>query len=239
MPEKNSFTKNKRVLLITTDDEKIDKVKEILTPEGINVFPYRKIETVKKLLDIDPNFALIIFDYLDNKAEVDEAIKQIRQNLRFYNTPIVLLITEDNLIDSLISAEVGADDCLSLSSAPTLLQLRMRILLGLTESRNKLETKEQELHAIKAFEQITVTLSHYINNAITPLMLTIPPDDKKIDDPDIVTFVNSTKKTINYIKNVIDVLLDLTETGKANVVKNGLYRGLLIDMEKKLRELQK
>jgi len=239
MQSRESFKKNKRVLLVTEDDGRIEEFKSILAPEGITIFPYKNMQKVADLLAVDPNFAMILFDYASKQMEIDASIDKIRGDLRFHNILIVLLIQEENKAVVYASQEIGADDYILLPVDPLLLQLRIRMLLGMLDSRIELEAKEQELHAIKAYEQITVTLSHYINNAITPLMVQLPKEDQTVTQAEMNHLVSTTKKTINYIKSVVDALFDLAAAGNINVVKSGSYRGLLIDLDKKLKEIQK
>ncbi len=230
--------KKYRTVLYSTNIKLIENFKKAVLPEGIEVFNYQDLQSIDSLFKVDPHFSMVFFDYSDNKDMINEKIKTIKQQQIFKTIPIILLLPLENIVEQFSVLEVGADDFITMPYQTLDLQLRIRILLNLTRFKRNLLEAEKKLQSVKTFKQITVTLSHYINNAITPLMLMMPENKERIKNEEMEHFIETTGKTMEFIKKVIDTLREMASSGNMQTMKEGIYKNTLIDIQEKLKTLK-
>ena len=65
--------------------------------------------------------------------------------------------------------ELGADDFIYVPYSTLELQLKMRTIAGLLDLQGQLKENEGKIKVLQNTQKILVTISHYINNSLTPL----------------------------------------------------------------------
>ncbi len=103
----NSPKRHERVLVISTHEEIVKKIRDVLHYEGFVVF--ESVDTGKILQSIKEEAPDVIIWDVSQIGNCDEFMKQLRQK---YDTPILILNPKGNSYDKLRYLKLGADDCI-------------------------------------------------------------------------------------------------------------------------------
>jgi len=133
--------------------------------------------------------------------------------------------------------EFGADEFIYVPYTTPELQLKMRALQRLLELQDRLREKENQLKALRQVQRILVTLSHYINNSLTPLFMLVQTMDEKSPE-DARRLKDFVFRTVQFINKVLLTLNNLVQNGELKVLTEGVYKNLLLDIESELKKLQ-
>ena len=80
-----------------------------------------------------------------------------------------------------------------------------------------------------------VTLNHHINNALTPLSFAVQLAE---DDPSKADRLRSIAgETVEFISKVLKSLEKIVRSGKIQVMKDGVYKDIMVDIEAELKKL--
>jgi DNA-binding response OmpR family regulator len=209
-----------------------------LEQEGFQVkwiSDYGKV--IPELFQYQSRYSMIILDMEANGNDATELCQTIKTHSQFKLKPLICMVKKDYVVEQLIAFELGADEFIYVPYTSTELQLRMRSIKRLLDLQKELENKENQLRALKQVQQILVTLSHYINNSLTPLYTLVQIMNEK-NEEDARRLNVFARRTVEFINKVLRTLNELVQSGEMKVVKDGVYKNLLLDIEQELKKLQ-
>lgn len=226
------------ILLLSRNNELTSSFLTDLRREGFSIEKREKTKDIGTFLHKKPEIQMIIIDLEDLQNEVTEVFQRIKQDPQLHLTPIICIIHKDLILEQLIAFELGADDFIYYPYTTLELQLKMRALQGLLNLQSQLKEQENRLQNLRQTQRVLVTLNHYINNSLTPLYSLVQTiNEDSLDD--LLKLKYTSQYTIEFIKNVLNILNNLIQSGEFKSKKNGVYRDLILDIEHELRDLQK
>ncbi|MCG2726960.1 MAG: response regulator transcription factor [Elusimicrobia bacterium] len=128
-------------ILIVEDDKHISKlVKYNLEKSNFDCIISITGEGALKILDKD-SVDLIILDIMLPKMDGLEVCKQIKQNKKLSDIPIIMLTAKGEEVDRIVGLELGADDYIVKPFSPRELILRIKAIL----KRGKIENSSKDI----------------------------------------------------------------------------------------------
>jgi len=163
----------------------------------------RVAETQK---DID----LILMDYFlpgDNGLEVTRLLRE-----RGVQIPIVFLTTNKNLTVAVEVMKLGVEDYLVKEEVLTpILGEAIVGVIEQTQWRKRLAELEMSKRRLEAIQELTVTLSHEINNPLTTLKLTVDALLKSHPNDDSTKYLTIMRESILRIEEKVQKLRALRD----------------------------
>ena len=206
-----------------------------LEQEGFKVTFSSDLGNIRITIHKYPECRMIIIDLECLGKYAHDILYQIKQDPRLKHKPVICIIRKDLVLEQLIAFESGADDFIFYPYSTLELQLKMRTIQGLLDLQSQLKKQESKIETLHQAQKILVTLSHYLNNTLTPLYSlvqitneTVPAESKKLKE--------STTHAIERIKRVLTALNNFVQNGEFKLVEKGIYRDLMIDIEKELEK---
>jgi hypothetical protein len=99
-----------------------------------------------------------------------------------------------------------------------------------------LKEKESKIKVLQNTQKIMVTISHYINNSLMPLYQIVQNPSVK-NKSDVAELIETSRKTIEFIKKVFRALNDYVQTGEFTLAKDGIYKDLMLDIQRAISSL--
>ena len=205
--------------------------------EGFKVDILSNYQEVIMRLYQSPKYHMVLLDMEDSGENLSELCQKIKSDPQLQYIPLICIIKKDLLVDQLMAFEFGADEFIYVPYTTPELQLKMRALQRLLELQNRLREKENQLKALRQVQCILVTLSHYINNSLTPLFMLVQTMDEKSPE-DARRLKDFVFRTVQFINKVLLTLNNLVQSGELKVLTEGVYKNLLLDIEGELKKLQ-
>lgn len=209
-----------------------------LRQEGFQIETITHNHNLRSYLYSCHDLRIIIIDLESMEQTAASIFRVVKEDPRLKYIPIVGIIRRDLVIEQLIAFELGADDFIYIPYTTVELQLKMRTIQGLLDLQNQLREKEGKIKTLRETQKILVTLSHYINNSLTPLYNQVQFLDENNHD-NIRQLKESTTNTIEFIKKVLTSLNNFVQGSEYKVWQENKYRDLLIDIENELEKLNK
>ena len=223
------------VLLLSTNKELANSFVRDLRQEGFPVKISGTLKDIRTTIHGCPGCRIIILDLECLGSKAHDILHQIKEDPRLKYIPILCIIQKDLVLEQLIAFESGADDFIYFPYSTVELQLKMRTFQGLLDLQSKLKEQESKIKTLRQTQKILVTLSHYINNILTPLYSLAqitnekaPSEGKKLKE--------ATSYTIESIKKVLISLNNFVQAGEFKLVEKGIYRDIMIDIGKELEK---
>lgn len=226
------------LLLISNKKEFTDSFVTDLKREGFSIEIRKKTKDIGTFLHRRSDIRMLIFDLESIGNRASEIFKRIKQDPQLNLIPIICIIKKDLILEQLVAFELGADDFIFIPYNTLELQLKMRSIQGLLNLQSQLREKESRLKALNHTQKVLITLSHYINNSLTPLYSLAQAANNSCTE-DHVRLKETSIHTIEFIKKVLSALNNLVHSGEMKIVKQGIYKDLLLDIENELKNLQK
>lgn len=133
---------NAKILVVDDESHIVELVKFNLEKEGFKVVvAYDGMEAIAAVEEESPD--LMMLDIMLPHMDGLEVCRQIRQNNRYANLPIIMLTAKAEEIDTVLGLEMGADDYIKKPFSPREMvarvkaRLRARRLLEATEAPGK------------------------------------------------------------------------------------------------------
>lgn len=218
-----------RILLITSNPSLQEEFTKIVKQEGYQIFTLNHVEKVGKFLKVDPHFDLIFLEVETMTDHIVSELEGLKQDPRTSIIPVILFLHEENVLDQLTVLESGADDYVLVPFQPIPLQLRLRILSNLIETRKKMVQLEYQIQMKKELEKMVTTISHYINNALVPLL--------HMEFQTETLRMNATNR-IYFIRDLLSLLQKISLEMQTDTIDSGVYSGLLINIEEEVNQLK-
>jgi response regulator RpfG family c-di-GMP phosphodiesterase len=226
------------ILLISNNKDLSNAFVQDLKHEGFPVEIRRKAPDIGTFLHKKPHFKMLILDLESIHTKAPEIFQRIKKDPKLKFIPIICIIKKDLILEQLIAFELGADDFIFFPYTTVELQLKMRAIQGLLNLQNQLKEQENRLNALGQTQKILVTISHHINNSLTPLYGLIQILNE-CSPEDFERLKNTAKQTIEFIQKVLLSLNNLVGGGEMRIVQDGIYKNLLLDIEEELKKLYK
>ncbi len=225
------------ILLITQNADISDSFIRDLNHEGFQVDLLQSYDQAVTRLYQNPNYKMIILDLDSEENKATELCEIIKKDSTLRYFPLICIVRKDLVVQQLIAFELGADEFIFVPYTTPELQLKMRSIQRMLDLQNQLKEKENQLKALKQVQQILVTLSHHINNSLTPLysMVQVMNVNKPQDAARLKDF---SRRTVEFINKVLKALNNLLQSGEMRVIREGVYKNLMLDIEKELKKLQ-
>jgi PleD family two-component response regulator len=222
--------------LVTTNQDLLSQFRKDLATEGFQVDTLANLSQVFLHVYQNNHYRTILFDLESFGTEAYEVCQRIKNEEQLKFIPIICIIDRNKIPEKLLAFEMGADDFILMPYSPYEIQLKIRSIQRLMDTQKRLQEKDIQIQNFRNIHRLMVTLNHYINNALTPLYSFIQMmDDSKIEDGQRLKHI--AEKTVHIIIKILDVLQQIIESGEYQLVKGGVYQDLLIDIEKRLKEM--
>ncbi|HFE62979.1 hypothetical protein B1H10_05935 [candidate division KSB1 bacterium 4484_188] len=225
------------ILLASKNSELSNSFIKDVEHEGFPVVWLEDLGQVITRLYQNKEIRMVVIDLESYHTEVNKFFRMMKKDANLKYIPLICMVKKDMIVEHLIAFELGADDFLYLPYTSPELQLKMRSIQRLLELQNQLKEKESQLKALRQAQSILVTLSHYINNALTPLYTFVQMMNEKNPD-DAHRLRIFARRTVEFINKVLKTLNDLVQSGEMRVIKDGAYKNLMLDIESELKKLQ-
>lgn len=224
------------VLLVSQNASLAKSIKRDLVHEGFTVELLLDFEKVLFKLHGNPKYQMILLDFEGCTNGASDLCQRIKKDPYLRFIPLISLLKEDQIVEQLIAFELGVDEFIYLPYTTPQLQLKMRSIQRLLKLQNQLKERENQLNALQQVQQILVTLSHYINNSLTPMYTLVQMMNEK-DPHDSLRLKKIARRTVEFISKVLVTLNNIVQTGEMKVVQDGVYKNLLLDIESELKKL--
>jgi CheY-like chemotaxis protein len=226
------------VLLITQNEILAESIKKDLHQEGFQVEILLDFNSVIYTLHGNSAYQMLLIDFEGNEQKASNLCQRIKKDPFLRYIPLISIVNKDQVVKHLIAFELGVDEFIYVPYSTPELQLKMRSIQRLLELQKKLEKQENQLEALQQVQQILVTLSHYINNSLTPLYTLVQMMNDQ-NPTDTLRLKKIVRGTVEFISKVLTTLNNLVHTGEMKVIKEGVYKDLLLDIEEELNKLKK
>ncbi|MGH1365362.1 MAG: response regulator transcription factor [Calditrichia bacterium] len=222
------------ILLLCDNEKRATSLQNDLTREGFEVAIYKDFGPAMLDLSQGGPFKLILLDFEFKKPEGIDICTKLKNNSLTKFIPLICILGKERLVDQIMAFEVGADDFILMPYSTPEIQLKMRSIQRMIDLQNTVRQKDAQLENLKNVQRIMVTLNHHINNALTPLYFAVQMDD----DPDNNERLRDiAKETVEFISKVLQSLHKIVQSGKMQVMKDGVYKDIMVDIEAELKKL--
>lgn len=226
------------LLLLSDNAETAVKIQEDLTREGFVTEVVSGFAEALIKLNSEAIYQLVMIDFDYSGQDVFEICQKIKSSPAQKIIPLVGILNRSRVADKFLAFEMGVDDFILMPYSPLEFQLKIRSLHRITELQMKLQQKEDQLENLKGIQHLMVTLNHYINNALTPLYFAVQMADEKSEE-DARRIRTIARDTVEFISKVLQTLQQIVQSGKIKVIREGVYKDLMLDIEQELDSLIK
>ncbi|MCB0260870.1 MAG: response regulator [Calditrichaeota bacterium] len=224
------------ILLLSDNQETAAAIQADLAREGFEIELETDHRQALKNLGEDSQFQLVLLDIAYSKHDAFDICRRIKSDKNLKLIPLVCLLEKNRFVDQLLAFEMGADDFIFLPYSALEIQLKFRSLHRLIDLQTQIQQKDAQLENLKNIQRIMVTLNHYINNALTPLYFAVQiMEEGQPADADRVK--NIAKETVEFISKVLQSLHKIVQSGKLKILKEGVYKDIMLDIEQELNRL--
>ena len=151
-----------RVLIASQDDEMIKKLILCLTENAYEtVTVNNKTDARKNLLSFQPHILLV-----DRQIPTMNSLDLCREFHNACNIPILMLSNDDNIVDKVLSLEIGCDDFMTKDFDSRELIARIRAL-----SAVPIQTYQTSLHCLAHHRQRTAILQPNVLHSLALLSI--------------------------------------------------------------------
>ncbi len=225
------------ILLVTKNADLADSFRNDLKQEGFQVDLLENPAELPMRLYQNSEYHMAILDLERQEENISDLFQKLKKDARLRYIPLICIVKRDLVLEQLVAFELGADEFIYVPYTTTELQLKMRSIQRLLDLQNQLKEKENQLKALKQVQRILVTLSHYINNSLTPLYTLVQMMNEK-NPKDAKRLKEFAARTVEFINKVLTTLNNLVQSGEMKVIKDGVYKDLMLDIEHELKKLQ-
>ena len=150
-----------RVLIASQDDEMIKKLILCLTENAYEtVTVNNKTDARKNLLSFQPHILLV-----DRQIPTMNSLDLCREFHNACNIPILMLSNDDNIVDKVLSLEIGCDDFMTKDFHVSLLLVSVQL------SAVPIQTCQTFLHCLAHHRQLTAILQPNVLHSLALLSI--------------------------------------------------------------------
>ncbi len=226
------------LLLLSDKADTAAKIKEDLTREGFTTEVVKNFAEAIVKLNSGTSYELILIDFDYAEQDVFDVCQKIKKGPAQKIIPLVGILNRSRVADKFLAFELGVDDFILMPYSPLEFQLKIRSLHRIAELQTRLQQKEDQLENLQNIQHLTVTLNHYINNALTPLYFAVQMAKDKSPE-DALRIRTIARETVEFISKVLQTLQEIVDSGKIKVLTEGVYKDMMLDIEQELDKLIK
>jgi PleD family two-component response regulator len=224
------------ILLLSDNPQKAGTIKEDLNREGFGVEVVNDHETAIARLKKNDGYRTFLLDFEYADYDVFEICQKVKRDAVLQSIPLICIIAQNRFVDQLLAFEMGADDFILMPYSSLEIQLKMRSLQRIIDLQNQLLSKDTQLENLRNIQRIMVTLNQYINNALTPLYFAVQIMEEG-QNKNVKHCKQVAKDTVEFISKVLQNLHQIVQSGKERVLKEGVYKDMIFEIEQELNKL--
>ena len=224
------------ILLISDIPENAVRIRSDLEKEGISVITAGTLAGGILELSSENHFQMILLDFQFSAQDPFDIIEKLKKNSEFNLIPLIGLVHRSQVAEQLMAFELGVEDFILMPYSAIEMQLRIRSFNRMIRLQTEVKEKNAQLENLKNVQRMTVTLNHYINNALTPLYFAVQIMDGKCNE-ETERLKQVASDTVNFVSKVLRSLNQIVQSGKVRVQQKGVYRDIMYDIESELNEL--
>lgn len=225
------------ILLICDIEDTASAIKDDLGKEG---FPVEHVHNFDQALSHGErlySYQFVILDFESPGKDIVEIAQKIKQHPRLKFLPLLGILDKNRVIDQLLAFEAGVDDFIFVPYTTLDIQLKLRSIQRVTDLQRQLRKKDAQLENLKNIQRMMVTLNHYINNALTPLYFAIQIMDEHPGAEEEQKIKEIARESVEFISKVLQSLHRIVQSGKLKILREGVYKDIMFDIEKELNKL--
>jgi DNA-binding response OmpR family regulator len=229
--------KNRKIIFI--EDSLVDRklLKGILEQAGLEVDAFENHKQFLTSLKKN-HYSLAILDILMPDMDGITLLKKIRERYSMVDLPVIM-VTAISSLDKLFEClKHGANDFVTKPYNKNELEARIRAIIDYNielQRHVQIQIEQEKYHtALK----LLATLSHYINNIITPIMISSEICKSSREKIHIDELVNYSYKGAKQVAAVITSLREVLGEPEGRGVKYVGLESMIYDLEKKLKKFQ-
>jgi DNA-binding response OmpR family regulator len=229
--------KNRKIIFI--EDSVVDRklLKAILQQGGFEVDAFENHTDFLKSLNKN-HYSLAILDILMPKMDGITLLKKIRDKYSMVDLPVIMVTALSSLDKLFECLKYGANDFVTKPYNKSELELRISAIIDYNIELQRHVQVQIEQEKYNTAIKLLATLSHYINNIITPIMISAEICKTSSTDEHIEELVNYSYSGAKQVAGVISSLREvLGEPGDKEPKYVGL-EGMIYDLEKKLEKFK-
>ncbi len=156
--------KKNKILIVDDNVDAVELLKKRLRSEGYDTAEaYNGEEGLKMVVEYNPD--LIILDVMMPKLDGYEACQRLKTDENTIYIPVIMLTAKSDVESKVKGLDIGADDYLPKPFDYKELSARVRSLLAIKASRERLVEEEKS----EALEQMMDQVAHEIRNPLTSI----------------------------------------------------------------------
>lgn len=214
----NNIPEEKKGKILLVDDE-ITHRKLMKTILGISKFDFIEAENGFKALEFfqKDDFDIILMDLNMPGMTGAQTIQEIKKLEKGKQTPIIMVTAQSNIKGLIEGIELGAIEYIVKPFSHDELRAKVMAIYNFHKLRKELTVKQTEVERLKLLQQTVVTLSHYINNALSSVSLSLQTVD--INNPEKVkTLIKIMQDQSNKILAVIKGLEEMAKKADIKLI---------------------
>lgn len=224
------------ILLLSDNAGTARKIQKDLGSEGFPVTVMDDVSQALITLNSENDYRLLLVDFEYSRQDVFEICGKVKRHSGLRPIPLIGIIDRANMVDQILAFEMGVDDFIFLPYSSLEIQMKLRSLQRLIELQTEVQKKDAQLENLKNIQRIMVTLNHYINNALTPLYFAVQIMDERPGE-DLERIRSIARDTVEFISKVLQSLHKIVHSGKIKVLREGVYKDIMFDIEQELNRL--
>ncbi|GAB4375060.1 MAG: hypothetical protein Kow0042_20140 [Calditrichia bacterium] len=225
------------ILLISKNKELANSFIQDVQQEGFRTIWISRYQDTIPTVYQHRDCKMVVFDIESSDHQATETIQRMKKDPQISHIPIICMLQKELVVEQLIAFEMGADEFLYVPYTTTELQLRIRSIERMLELQQQLRDKENQLQALRQLQRVLVTLSHHINNSLTPLYSLVQMVDESRPE-NAKRLKEHARRTVEFINKVLTTLNQMVQSGEMKVIQTGVYKNLMLDIESELKKLQ-
>ncbi len=226
------------ILLISQNKKIATETRQGLVNEGFQVDHIEQLDRAYAHLVEKSSYDLLLVDFDGEGYERFEICQRIKRLPGCEALPILGILPREKMVDQIMAFEMGVDDFIFMPYTQLEIPLKIRAVERMGKMRLELQRKKLQVEHLKNAQRIMVTLNHYINNALTPLYFAVQIMDMQQGD-EAERLRDIARDTVEFTSKVLQSLHQIVQRGKIQVLKDGVYKDIMIDIERELQTLLK
>ena len=226
------------MILLISENEKIARtLRDDLTKEGFRVDHAIGPEKAFSRLNQISSYEFVLLDFEYSREDIFEVCQKIKRHPALKLLPLICILDKSRVIDQLMAFEAGVDDFIFLPYTTLEVQLKLRSIQRIVELQKQLKKKDAQLENLQNIQRMMVTLNHYINNALTPLYFAIQMMEDNSPAGEEQKIKEIAKESVEFISKVLQSLHKIVQSGRLKILREGVYKDIMFDIEKELNKL--
>jgi DNA-binding response OmpR family regulator len=229
--------KKRKIIFIEDSPVDSELLKSMLEEDKFEVDAFEDPNEFLKNLK-KKNYLLAILDIHMPKMDGITLLKKIRENYSMVDMPVIMLTALSSLDKLFECLKYGANDFVTKPFNKHELELRISAIIDYNVALRRHVNWQIEQERYQTALKLLATLSHYINNIITPIMISADLCKTVRSEEHLGELIEYSYNGAKQVAKVIATLREvLGEPGSGETKFLGL-EGMIYDLEQKLAKLK-